>query len=143
MKTILLLFLLSGTVLAGPYIGFAQGIHLNGEEIQDSHPYVGFEYKQFGVLGYVNSFNKVGFAPYYEFRSGKEVLRFSIKLGVTTGYSPRMSYGDHTYSLDRRFFFSNKLMLFIVPGVSMGYNGISIDLTLLGDSINMGLTLRY
>lgn len=142
MYKIIIAFLISANIAAGPYIGFAQGIHLNGEEINDSHPYVGYEVGNFGILGYVNSFDKIGIAPYYEFRSGK-VLRYSLKLGITTGYNPRMRYGDRTYSVDRRFFFTDKIMLFAVPGVSMVYEGLSIDLTLLGDSLNMGITLKF
>jgi len=145
MKNLLfvLLFTISGYTQAEAYIGFAQGIHLNGEEINDSHPYVGLQYKNVGLLSYVNSFGIVGFAPYYEFSSDRLPLIFSLKLGLTTGYNPKMRYGDHTYSLDRRFFFSDKIMLFAVPGVSMHYKKLSIDLTLLGDSANMGITLRY
>jgi len=144
MKTLITIILLSisGLSLAGGYIGYAQGMHLNGEEINDSHPYIGYQHKNVGIIAYKNSFDALGVAPYYEFKSGK-ILRYSFKLGVTTGYNPKMRYGDHTYSLDRRFFINDKLMLFAVPGVSAVYRGFSIDLTLLGDSVNMGVTIRF
>lgn len=142
MRILLILFLLSSPVFAGPYIGFAQGIHLQGEEINDSHPYIGFKAGNIGIIGYYNSFKKIGIAPYYEFSSGR-VLKYSFKLGVTTGYNPIMSYGDHNYRLEKRFFFNDKLMLFAVPGISMVYEKVSIDLTLLGDSLNAGVTISW
>lgn len=144
MKSILItiLLIISINSQAGAYFGIAQGYHLNGEQINDTHPYVGFQYKNVGVLSYLNSFAKIGNAAYYEFENKDGYFKFTTKVGVTTGYHPKMQYKSHTYSLDQKFFFNDDVMFLIIPGVSFEDNGVSVDLTLLGDSLNLGFTVR-
>lgn len=128
---------------AEAYIGFAQGIHLNGEKINDSHPYFGYNYKSLGVIVYLNSFNKIGIAPYYEFSTDSRVMNFSLKLGATTGYHEYMEYNGRRYRLDSKYFFTDDIMFILIPEVSMSYKKVNIGLSLLGDSLNMGVSWTF
>jgi len=144
-KLILITLLTIASVDAKMFTGVAVGHHLNGEKLYDIHPYIGTMVGNIGGMVYINSFKKVGFAAFYEFadHANKDV-QFNLKLGATTGYNPRMRYNGHTYGLERKFFFNNDIMLLIIPGISfyMDQND-SIDLTLLGDSLNIGVTFRF
>lgn len=140
---IILMLMISFTNKADTYIGFAEGIHLNGEKINDSHPYIGFQYKDVGVITYINSFGKLGIAPYYELSTDNHVVNYRLKMGLTTGYSRRMTYKGSSYNLDRKFFFNNEIMLFVVPEVVITYEKIDLSLSVLGDSVNMGITWRF
>jgi len=143
-KIFVVLILTMSSVKAEFFMGIAQGVHLQGEQLNDTHPYYGVKYKNFGTLTYLNSFNRIGFAAYYEFSNRKDGIEFTFKVGATTGYNPRMKFGNHTYSLERRLFFNNNIMLLLIPGVSIYMSDdSSFDITLLGDSLNVGLTIRF
>jgi len=146
MKTIIILLTIitSQYINAKTFLGIAQGVHLQGEKLNDTHPYLGVNLYNFGAMTYLNSFNKVGFAGYYEFKEKKsKSIEFNFKIGVTTGYSPIMDYEGHTYRLGKKFFFDNNIMLLMIPGMSFKYNDYSLDFTLLGDSLNAGITIRF
>lgn len=144
-KILIVLILTTFSVKAEFFTGMAVGYHVNGEKLNDFHPYYGFTYNNFGTITYINSFNKIGFGAFYEFADHKNKdVQFNIKVGATTGYHPKMKYGTHTYHLDKKFFFNDDIMLLVIPGISFYMNeDDSIDLTLLGDSVNVGFTLRY
>jgi len=144
-KNILIAFLLSLSInsYAGPFVGFAQGVHLGGEQLNDSHPYTGLTAYNFGVMVYLNSYQKTAVATFYEFKAIEGLIKYSLRLGVTSGYRKRMKYGDHTFNLDRRFFFNDKIMLFAVPCISLYDDGVGLELTLLGDSLNLGFLIEF
>jgi len=143
MKILAIGLLLTANVQAMGYMGYAYGTHLMGEKLNNSHPYVGVEDDNVGVIAYQNSFDKLGVAPYYNFQTGKEIV-YSFRLGLTTGYRQKMEYKGVRYSLMGNMFIGSELMIFAVPMISwMNENDSSIDLSLLGDSVNLGFTIRF
>lgn len=130
-------------VKAEAYLGIAQGIHLGGEQLHDTHPYVGIQKNGFGILAYQNSFKKLGIAPYYEMSGIDGFMKIALKVGATTGYHPQMKYGDKTYRLGKQFFFNDDIMLLLIPSIGFYDSPISLDITLLGDSLNIGFTYFF
>jgi len=130
------------------YIGIAQGVHLQGEQINDTHPYAGAEIANVGVLAFINSFSLLSLAAYYEFKLKEEdqkgsTVEFGLKLGAIYGYNPTMSYNGRSYRLGKRFFFNNDIMIMIVPEIrGEVYKDTWLGLSLLGDSVNLGITYR-
>jgi len=127
------------------FTGVTFGHHLNASQLNDVHPYYGFKYGNIGTITYLNSFGKIGFGGFYELidKKNKDV-QFNLKVGVTTGYHPRMKFQGRNYNLGKKFFFNDDLMLLIIPGINFYLNeNDSLDFTVLGDSVNLGITLRF
>lgn len=127
------------------YTGLTMGYHLKTTGLNDIHPYYGFKFGNIGTITYINSFRRLGFGAFYEFKDhANRDVQFNLKLGATTGYNPRMEYQGRSYRLSKKFFFNNDIMLLVIPGISFYMNdNDSFDLTVMGDSVNAGFTLRF
>lgn len=134
MKKLILLGLFFTLNANATSIGYLQGMHFPDNSLYNSHPFV-----ELGdnVLIYENSFEKIGVAAYTKF----EYDVFKLRVGLTTGYKPKMQYKGQEY---KTIAISDGIMPFIVPSLEIPVNNkIKAVGAVLGNSVNIGLAIEF
>ena len=113
--------------------------------LNNTHPFIGYEVGGLGTVLYQNSFDKAAVAGYYKFSSGSsDDLSLNLKVGLTTGYSKQITYEGRVYNLNPSLFLNDKLMMLVVPSVDYRLDtNIEVGVSLLGESINLGITFEF
>ena len=145
MKKLILLIaiLISENAYGTAFIGWNEGKHLIAEGLNDSHPMVGAETDdRLGVVAYLNSYEQLGVGIYdtYTVKAFGN-FQWSLKLGVTTGYSPIMKYKGQQYMVNEKAFLTSDIMLLAVGALEYNLKHDRISIEMLGDSI--GISFRH
>jgi len=144
MKTLILLITIIGIKLnAETYIGVNQGHHILSVGLNDTHPYIGYNFDNYGTVFYNNSYNTPSIAGYIDFNNNGDQLLVSAKVGLTSGYRKYMTYKGKHYDLSFIPFINDNIMLFILPSVSIVNGQHSYDLSVMGESVNLGITYNF
>ena len=144
MRTLLLTLLISTPVLGNGYGGISIGHHLMSTELNDIHVTLGYQVGNTGVALFNNSFNKLSVAAYHNFETREDKgWSLGCKLGVTTGYQPVTHYKGIEYRINPSMFIGD-LMVVSLPYAKLNIDDTSsIELSLLGDSVNLGYNISF
>ena len=146
MKKLILRALLGTNIAYADFsMGFARGIHLNLDRLNNNHLFMKYENKSFGVVLFENSFRRSTLAVYKPFEMLSEGnLSVSGKLGLATGYSKKMAYNGYLYTLDGWWFITDNLLL--IPVLSLDYKlneNFGVSISNLGNSVSLGLEIKF
>ena len=144
MKTLILtlLLLIPITSYSKIFLGINQGTHLMTKGLNDTHPYVGYEYDKIffktdsiGYLIYRNSYNKNSNFVYYNLDSGQTstFFRFSCKLGLASGYNK----GSYNLLLNEDIIFM------LVQTLTIPLKEVDLNLNMAGESISIGIEYNF
>lgn len=145
-KTMIILFCVASNTHAGFYGGISQGYHYNQQGLNDIHPFIGYETSEgLGAIAYLNSFDRLGLGIYerYENKIVKN-LCFVTKIGFTTGYAKKIEYKGKNYDLSAIPFISKNIAVLVVPSIEYKFDESTIlELSVLGNSINLGISINF
>lgn len=112
------------------------GAHLFATGLNDRHPSILCYNPKYniGVAAYQNSFDVNSVAVYKKISHGP----LSLKYGVTTGYSPTLFYKGRYYNTGG-FFLSDNVMFMLVPEATIYRDRWQYSISLVGDSVNLGI----
>ena len=114
-------------------VGYLTGFHVGTPELSNQHPFIEISDT---VLIYKNSFDKLSVAGYYKISKNN----FTLRAGVTSGYSERMRYKNKTYKINT---ISKNILLFLVPSIEIKKNNITYVAAILGNSFNIGVGFSF
>ena len=144
--TIILLIVSLNTYSKGYYYyGFAKGVHLGQAALNNDHPFVGYEKNNLGAITFINSFNRVGLGVYKKFTHRlSDNFCFATKIGMTTGYSEKIDYKGRKYNLSALKFVATGVSILAVPSIEYRVDReTTLDLSVLGNSINLGFSIKF
>lgn len=125
-------------------LGMVQGHHIISKGLNDTHPYLGVDYKDFGIMGFINSFEKLSVAPHYKFATKVTNVNLIARVGLTTGYGEYNVYNGKMYKLSGTIFLTNDLMFMIVPEARIDVNkNAYVNTLILGESVSVGMGMRF
>lgn len=113
-------------------IGLLHSYHVSTPELDKLHPVVEYGH----IMYYNNSFNKDAIAVFNKYNLTKNL---NFRLGLTTGYSPKMIKDNKVYTVP--FAISDNLALFAVPSYDIEINKkLNFTSSIAGNAITLGLT---
>ena len=149
MKRLLLLV----AVLTGSYVNantFSVGAHLSRHykepDLQPIHPFISCETEDYGTIMYYNSFGTISIGAYL---LGSMPIsnqwNFVGKLGLVSGYQPRMTYKSTEYLLPEQLFIGkSNIMLQAAPSLEyVVEGGLILQYQLLGNAAAVGFKLDF
>jgi hypothetical protein len=127
------------------YYGFSRGYHLDKSNLNNDHPFIGYEKNNIGGIAFLNSFNKVSLGIYKSLpKQLSEYFYFVTKIGLTTGYKKKDTYKGEEYNLTAMPFISNNIVVIVIPSIEYKFDSKhTIDLSLLGNSVNLGFSIKF
>jgi len=125
--------------------GVFQGKHMLTQGLHDTHEFAGYESNEgYGIITYKNSFEIQSYAIYKSFSAKiSENLSLNTKIGFTTGYHKIMQYNGTEYMISMPFVFDGVATI-VVPSIDYKHNNhVSSSVSLLGESVNVGITFSF
>lgn len=138
------MYVLSLATAAMLNVGFMNGQHLVNDELNNTHPYIQYEYESVGVSAFVNSFENLSLAVYHKAQLGNDNLKLTLRTGLTTGYNRDITYENRRYILPTELFIVDGVMLMLSPEVRYNiHDNVYVNSMLMGDSLSFGFGISF